>query len=317
MRGLRRAPQGVVERTPKGQGAAEQAPKLSGKRNAVRRVPGAGVAASAGRDRVTSSHPVAFFVTGRVCNVRTTTCTSARRVDGRRELSRGAEVLQGARLGAGRGRRGGRRHHLVRAGFARRHRLCEPARRRHRGDAPATPTASSSRSRRSPRSTRRSAARSSARNDELDADPSLVNSDPYGAGWLVRVRLADAARARRTHGRRRLPGSSSPRPRAGRRAERPCATFPTQSRTSREMLAAVGAGSVDELFAEIPEDGPLSRLSRPARRRSPRPRSLAELQRLAALDRPASAHGLVPRRAASTTATCRRSSTRSSGAPSS
>jgi glycine cleavage system H protein len=31
-----------------------------------------------------------------------------------------------------------------------------------------------------------------ARNDELDADPSLVNSDPYGSGWLVRIRLADA-----------------------------------------------------------------------------------------------------------------------------
>jgi glycine cleavage system H protein len=31
-----------------------------------------------------------------------------------------------------------------------------------------------------------------ARNDELDADPSLVNSDPYGAGWLVRIRFADA-----------------------------------------------------------------------------------------------------------------------------
>ena len=31
-----------------------------------------------------------------------------------------------------------------------------------------------------------------ARNDGLDADPSLVNSDPYGAGWLVRIRVADA-----------------------------------------------------------------------------------------------------------------------------
>jgi glycine cleavage system H protein len=34
-----------------------------------------------------------------------------------------------------------------------------------------------------------------ARNDELDADPSLVNSDPYGAGWLVRIRFADAGEA--------------------------------------------------------------------------------------------------------------------------
>jgi glycine cleavage system H protein len=28
-------------------------------------------------------------------------------------------------------------------------------------------------------------------NQEVDDDPGLVNSDPYGAGWLFRVRLAD------------------------------------------------------------------------------------------------------------------------------
>ena len=32
-----------------------------------------------------------------------------------------------------------------------------------------------------------------ARNDDLDADPGLVNQDPYGAGWLVRLRLSDAS----------------------------------------------------------------------------------------------------------------------------
>ena len=32
-----------------------------------------------------------------------------------------------------------------------------------------------------------------ARNDDLDADPGLVNQDPYGAGWLVRLRLGDAS----------------------------------------------------------------------------------------------------------------------------
>jgi glycine cleavage system H protein len=30
-------------------------------------------------------------------------------------------------------------------------------------------------------------------NGEVDTDPGLVNSDPYGAGWLFRVRLADGA----------------------------------------------------------------------------------------------------------------------------
>jgi glycine cleavage system H protein len=28
-------------------------------------------------------------------------------------------------------------------------------------------------------------------NPEIDDDPGLVNSDPYGAGWLFKVRLDD------------------------------------------------------------------------------------------------------------------------------
>ncbi len=31
-----------------------------------------------------------------------------------------------------------------------------------------------------------------ARNEALDDRPELVNSDPYGEGWLVRLRVADA-----------------------------------------------------------------------------------------------------------------------------
>lgn len=30
-------------------------------------------------------------------------------------------------------------------------------------------------------------------NDELGSKPELVNSDPYGAGWMVRLRVADQA----------------------------------------------------------------------------------------------------------------------------
>lgn len=33
----------------------------------------------------------------------------------------------------------------------------------------------------------------SARNEELDADPALINSDPYGAGWLFEITLSDAS----------------------------------------------------------------------------------------------------------------------------
>ena len=31
------------------------------------------------------------------------------------------------------------------------------------------------------------------RNEALDGSPELVNSDPYGAGWLLKVRVSDPA----------------------------------------------------------------------------------------------------------------------------
>lgn len=30
-------------------------------------------------------------------------------------------------------------------------------------------------------------------NGALDADPALVNKEPYGGGWMIRIRLADAS----------------------------------------------------------------------------------------------------------------------------
>lgn len=30
-------------------------------------------------------------------------------------------------------------------------------------------------------------------NDAVDADPSIVNKDPYGKGWLVKVKISDKA----------------------------------------------------------------------------------------------------------------------------
>ncbi len=30
-------------------------------------------------------------------------------------------------------------------------------------------------------------------NDAVDADPAVVNSDPYGAGWLVKIEMSDPA----------------------------------------------------------------------------------------------------------------------------
>lgn len=31
-----------------------------------------------------------------------------------------------------------------------------------------------------------------ARNEGLDSDPALINSDPYGEGWLLEIKLEDA-----------------------------------------------------------------------------------------------------------------------------
>jgi glycine cleavage system H protein len=32
-----------------------------------------------------------------------------------------------------------------------------------------------------------------ARNENLDAQPELVNAEPYGDGWMIELRVADAA----------------------------------------------------------------------------------------------------------------------------
>ena len=36
-----------------------------------------------------------------------------------------------------------------------------------------------------------------ARNDALDEQPELINSDPYGDGWIVEIEPADDAAVRR------------------------------------------------------------------------------------------------------------------------
>lgn len=32
-----------------------------------------------------------------------------------------------------------------------------------------------------------------ARNEAIEADPSLLNTDPFGAGWIFKIRISDAA----------------------------------------------------------------------------------------------------------------------------
>ena len=69
----------------------------------------------------------------------------------------------------------------------------EPPARRHDAAARTRPTPRSSRSRPSPTSSRRSPARSSRSTRSLAENPGMINEDPYGEGWLVKVRLSDPA----------------------------------------------------------------------------------------------------------------------------
>ncbi len=124
------------------------------------------------------------------------------RVGRERVVSRGSALPPRARLGADRRRRGRARGHLVRPGRARRARALRAAGRR---------------ARRSPR-TRSYGEVESVKavsdlisplsgevlevNQQVVDAPELVNEDPYGAGWLIRIRLSspgerDAAARRR------------------------------------------------------------------------------------------------------------------------
>ncbi len=88
-------------------------------------------------------------------------------------------------------------------------------------------------------------------NDALDGNESTVNDDPYGAGWLVKVRLSDPSEVDIADGCRRLPGATWTR----------CELhLADRSATSSEMLERIGVGSLEELFADIPEG---LRLGRP------------------------------------------------------
>ena len=82
-------------------------------------------------------------------------------------------------------------------------------------------------------------------NDAVRDAPETVNGDPYGAGWLIRVRLADPAELDFAHGRRGLP-----RVPGGAVSSAYLSSPPT---TGRGCWQAIGGPDVDELFADIPE----------------------------------------------------------------
>ena len=112
--------------------------------------------------------------------------------DGRRQLPRRPALPPRARLGAHRRRHRHVRHHLVRPGRARRGRLLRPARGRHAvsKDEPYAEVESV-------KAVSDVIAPLSGEivevNEALADKPEAINEDPYGEGWLVKVRLSDPA----------------------------------------------------------------------------------------------------------------------------
>ena len=146
-----------------------------------------------------------------------------------------------------------------------------------------------------------------ANGDARRPSPELVNSDPYGEGWMIRVRLADAGRGRRPARRGRLrradrgrltasmpygPHTADDRG-ADARGARPDLASTSSSRTSRPTLRA----SPLDLPEPEPELELAARLQRPGRAQPDRPR-------------------VVPRRRASTATGARPRSTSSCSAAS-
>ena len=99
-------------------------------------------------------------------------------------------------------------------------------------------------------------------NDALTDNPETINEDPYGDGWLVKVKLSRHGAGRRAHGRGRLPG-----PIGERLALTPplydqggVSTYTSATDSDRKaMLEAIGVSSLEELFADIPADVRLDR----------------------------------------------------------
>ena len=130
-------------------------------------------------------------------------------------------------------------------------------------------------------------------NDALADKPETINEDPYGEGWLVKVRLSDPSEQEALLDAAAYEATLVTRYTSATDADR------------REMLAAIGVDSIEDLFADIPA---ALRLARAA---GARPRALRAggLRRAARAGRAQHQHrgrGLVPGRRACTTTTCRR-----------
>ena len=80
-------------------------------------------------------------------------------------------------------------------------------------------------------------------NQKVVDAPETVNEDPYGDGWLIRIRMTSPAERDAAARRRRRTGRSST----------DAVSYLSLTDADREaMLAAIGVASIDELFRDIP-----------------------------------------------------------------
>ena len=86
-------------------------------------------------------------------------------------------------------------------------------------------------------------------NEKVVAAPETVNDDPYGEGWLIRIRMSDPASSILLLDAEayRAVVAESPEALASRMGY-----LSLTDADRAEMLAAIGVGSIDELFEQIP-----------------------------------------------------------------
>ena len=80
-------------------------------------------------------------------------------------------------------------------------------------------------------------------NQKAVDEPEIVNEDPYGEGWLIRIRLSDPAEVGRA-------AWTSTAYQA--HVAEPVSYLSLTDADREEMLAAIGVSSVEELFEQIP-----------------------------------------------------------------
>ena len=84
-------------------------------------------------------------------------------------------------------------------------------------------------------------------NQKAVDEPETVNDDPYGDGWLVRIRLSDPGEADQLM-------DAGPTGRTSPSSEHEHAGYLSLTDADREaMLDAIGVASIDDLFEQIPE----------------------------------------------------------------